>query len=173
MSATHISHDANFRIEPPKCHAVDCWADAAPFSHPEVSLCLDHAIKAAAALNRYRQSINWVASEARKDRLRPRSVTPVVYYLHFGDRIKIGTTTNLFARCADLPHDDLLAVELGDREIEQKRHREWRNLQVNGEWFDATPELLAHAQRLRNSEHELPDRVKLVLARVRREVTIR
>ncbi len=77
--------------------------------------------------------------------------TDVVYYIRFGDRIKIGTSSNLPSRLAQLPHDELLAIEPGNISKEHARHREFANLRVheNKEWFTVTPELLAHASALR------------------------
>ncbi|WP_144713562.1 GIY-YIG nuclease family protein [Curtobacterium pusillum] len=73
----------------------------------------------------------------------------VVYYLRmrddFGDRIKIGTTTNPRQRLAAIPHQDLLAFERGDRTLERRRHEQFAATRYPGtEWFRVTPELLAH-----------------------------
>lgn len=74
----------------------------------------------------------------------------VVYYIAFADRIKIGVTTNLAGRLAALPHDEFLAFELGDRSVEQRRHRQFEHARVAGqrEWFHRTPDLLAHIEAL-------------------------
>lgn len=69
---------------------------------------------------------------------------PCVYYLQFGDRIKIGTTTNLTQRLRDIPHDKLLATEPGNETMERRRHRQFAALRITGEWFRAERELLAH-----------------------------
>lgn len=78
-----------------------------------------------------------------------------VYYVRFGDRIKIGVTTNLPARLDALPWDEVLTVELGERELEQERHRQFRIFRVNGEWFAKTPELVEHIQSVVARENEL------------------
>jgi len=72
----------------------------------------------------------------------------VVYYLRFGDRVKIGTTRNLRLRLASLPHDDLLATEPGDYHVEHQRHVQFRAARIKGEWFHAEPALLAHIATL-------------------------
>lgn len=73
----------------------------------------------------------------------------VVYYLRmrdaFGDRIKIGTTTNPRQRLAAIPHQDLLGFERGDRTLERRRHEQFRATRYPGtEWFRVTQELLGH-----------------------------
>ena len=73
----------------------------------------------------------------------------VVYYLRqrddFGDRIKIGTTTNPRQRLAAVPHQELLAFERGDRTLERRRHRAFAaDRYPRTEWFRTTPALLAH-----------------------------
>lgn len=80
------------------------------------------------------------------DRRTIKAGDPVVYYIRFGDRIKIGTTQNLSSRLASLPHDELLAVERGDRDLEQERHKQFGQYRITrrGEWFTLGPELLEH-----------------------------
>lgn len=74
----------------------------------------------------------------------------VVYYLAFGDRVKIGTTRNLPQRVAVLPHDEILAVEPGGREVEQRRHREFAASRLGKtEWFEPSAALRAHINTLR------------------------
>ncbi|MGN8050217.1 GIY-YIG nuclease family protein [Curtobacterium sp. 22159] len=75
----------------------------------------------------------------------------VVYYLRmrddFGDRIKIGTTTNPRQRLAAIPHQDLLGFERGDRTLERRRHERFAATRYPGtEWFRVTPELLDHVR---------------------------
>lgn len=77
---------------------------------------------------------------------RPEQLSPstVVYYIRFGDRIKIGTTDNLRNRLAALPYDQVLFTEPGSYELENQRHKQFRRHLVRGqrEWFHAHPELL-------------------------------
>jgi ribosomal protein S27AE len=78
-------------------------------------------------------------------KIRPGSRPPssVVYYIRFGDRIKIGTTTSLNSRLASLPHDEILLVEPGSYDLERHLHRRFNRYLVAGrEWFEAAPELL-------------------------------
>lgn len=73
----------------------------------------------------------------------------IVYYIRFGDRVKIGTTRNLVARLEGIPHDEVLITEPGDREVERQRHGQFRHLWVMGEWFRYEAELAAHVRQLR------------------------
>jgi hypothetical protein len=69
----------------------------------------------------------------------------VVYYLRFGDRIKIGTSANPHARLAQLRYDELLAFERGGRATEQKRHAQFATQRFPGsEWFVAHAALTEH-----------------------------
>ena len=87
----------------------------------------------------------------------PRTATPptltgegVVYYLQFGDRYKIGFSTNLPSRLNSLPYDKLLAVEPGSFELERRRHATFSRTRVDGqnEWFHQSPALLFHIATL-------------------------
>lgn len=78
----------------------------------------------------------------------------VVYYLKFGDRIKIGFSTNLDNRLVALPHDELLATEPGGRLLEARRHLQFKEHRITGEWFKPAPDLLAHIEQLRAAEAE-------------------
>jgi Meiotically Up-regulated Gene 113 (MUG113) protein len=75
-------------------------------------------------------------------------VHPVVYYLRFADRIKIGTSVSLRQRLSELPHDELLATESGGRELEQLRHRQFAEWCIRGEWYEPADALMAHIARL-------------------------
>jgi hypothetical protein len=67
-----------------------------------------------------------------------------VYYLHVGERIKIGYSVDVKRRMRDYPPgSELLAVEPGDRELETKRHRQFAGSRTDGrEWFRPTPDIL-------------------------------
>lgn len=73
----------------------------------------------------------------------------VVYYLKFADRIKIGFSRNLGQRLLAIPHDELLTVEPGARLVEARRHRQFAEHRIVGEWFAAAPILLEHVEMLR------------------------
>lgn len=74
----------------------------------------------------------------------------VVYYLRFGERIKIGTSSNPRQRFGAIWHDELLAFERGDRRVEQRRHQQFADLRMQRtEWFAPGESLLEHIAALR------------------------
>jgi hypothetical protein len=82
----------------------------------------------------------WRVGELPIDASEPR--VDVVYYLRYGDRIKIGTSANPRRRIAALPHDEVLAFERGDRLLEQRRHLQFAGYRIpHTEWFEANTEL--------------------------------
>ncbi|MFD1719941.1 GIY-YIG nuclease family protein [Amnibacterium endophyticum] len=89
----------------------------------------------------------WPHGEAPDGELPPPRVD-VVYYLGWRDRIKIGTTANPRQRFAAIRHDRLLALERGDRALEQRRHREFAAERTWREWFDTSERLRAHVDVL-------------------------
>ncbi|MEQ6899265.1 GIY-YIG nuclease family protein [Microbacterium sp. KR10-403] len=80
-----------------------------------------------------------------------------VYYVSFGDRIKIGTSRDVAARLRNLYHDELLAIEPGSTIVERERHQQFSGLRVEGqrEWFHDSPALREHIARIR-AEHGDP-----------------
>lgn len=77
----------------------------------------------------------------------------VVYYIRFGDRIKIGTTRSLISRMNALPHDEFLVTEPGGVHVERQRHKQFAHLRAevgtSREWFQMAPELLEHIAALK------------------------
>lgn len=73
----------------------------------------------------------------------------VVYYLRFRTQVKIGTSANPRSRFQALPHDEVLAFELGDRVVEQRRHAQFAEHRILGtEWFRENDALTAHIAEL-------------------------
>lgn len=73
----------------------------------------------------------------------------IVYYLGFGDRVKIGTTANPRQRFAAIRHESVLAFERGDRRVEQRRHDEFaRERAGSSEWFELSDRLRTHVDVL-------------------------
>lgn len=72
----------------------------------------------------------------------------VVYYIQFGNRIKIGTSTSLRSRLDSLPYDEVLATEPGGYDVERKRHDQFADCRIKGEWFEPTQALLTHVAKL-------------------------
>jgi hypothetical protein len=74
----------------------------------------------------------------------------VVYYIRYRDRIKIGTSGNPRGRLANIVHEEVLAFERGNRQLEQKRHRQFAaNRLSSSEWFEVNDSLTAHIDVLR------------------------
>lgn len=71
-----------------------------------------------------------------------------VYYVRFSGRIKIGFSEQVRARISALPVDEVLALEPGGRELEQMRHKQFRQYRANKEWFEPGPDLLDHIAML-------------------------
>ena len=86
------------------------------------------------------------AREAEAARIREREARKaqaVVYYVHKGDRIKIGTTT-IGEKRWKTHGGALLATEPGSHALERQRHERFAASRIGAsEWFQATPELLA------------------------------
>ncbi len=85
----------------------------------------------------------WRVGDVLDEELPPPRVD-VVYYLRFGDRVKIGTTANPRQRLARIWHDQLLAFERGGRRLEQRRHQQFRADRLGGEWFRLSAPVLEH-----------------------------
>jgi hypothetical protein len=80
----------------------------------------------------------------------PRPRVDVVYYIRFGERMKIGTTSNLRQRMSRLWHEELVALERGGRARERARHAQFASRRLGtSEWFELGPELSAHVETLR------------------------
>lgn len=99
-------------------------------------------------------SCNEVASHSRMREMRIRmfttlcDATPVVYYLLQGDLIKIGYSRSIRIRMTQLRPLDILGVELGNMDLERRRHRQFQGARSHGEYFIQTPELMAHINNL-------------------------
>ena len=91
---------------------------------------------------------------------------PLIYYVRREQWVKIGTTSNLSKRMADLARGgvtipvgmtlgpvELLASHLGDVAEEKALHARFAEHRVAGEWFHPAPDLLAHIA----SVHRMPN----------------
>lgn len=67
----------------------------------------------------------------------------VVYFIRFGDRVKIGTSGDVKRRLEGLPYDEVIGTIPGDATVERLWHTVWADQRITGEWFHATPELLS------------------------------
>lgn len=93
------------------------------------------------------------AERARREQLQQEA--GLVYYAEAWGHIKIGTTTNISSRMADLKVTRLLATEPGSYAMERHRHRQFAHLRAVGEYFLPDPELVAHTEAL-CAEHGPP-----------------
>ncbi len=90
----------------------------------------------------------WKVGDVPDDDLSCRRVD-VVYYIRYGDRIKIGTSGNPRSRLGSQRFHELLAFERGDRLVEQRRHAQFAAYRIlRTEWFEAHDELLRHIEVL-------------------------
>ncbi|WP_454175367.1 GIY-YIG nuclease family protein [Gordonia sputi] len=148
-----------------ECVHPGCFAGPQQDYDFVIPLCINHLMKvlaqSEAILNRAKRNY-LIKNQGKKMPVR-REIGhgqfhgPVVYYLQFNGRIKIGFTTNLEERLRAIPHDTVLAVEPGGCDIERKRHRQFRQHRVVGEWFEPSEKLLDHIKKLND---ELAQRVQ-------------
>lgn len=82
--------------------------------------------------------------DQRVARRSDREANGVVYYIRFGDRVKIGTTVNLPQRLTSIPYDEVMATEPGGPRVERQRHKQFARCRLTGEWFGLSPELRRH-----------------------------
>lgn len=87
-------------------------------------------------------------SRGERQPRKPEPLLSGVYFIRSGELVKIGTSTNVHARIAALRNMsslplELLAVAAGSYDEETAVHERFRHLRQHGEWFTATPELLA------------------------------
>ena len=78
-----------------------------------------------------------------------------VYYVADGSQIKIGYSSNPWARVSELrtanPAIEMLTVEAGERSLEKQRHEQFSHLRTTREWFKDDPELRDFVAELRRS----------------------
>lgn len=84
----------------------------------------------------------------------------VVYYMRFGNLIKIGTSGVLQTRVRVLKPDELLAIEPGSYPLETKRHRQFAGFRARGEFFYPAPVLMEHIKKIRTRHHARSRRAK-------------
>jgi hypothetical protein len=129
-----------------------------PIDSP-VSMCAIHTLVAMD----YAQSLRPVAPPRKKQNHQSRASGPMfrsfepncVYYLRMGDRIKIGTSTNLPSRLRAIAHEELMAVQPGGMREERQLHRQFAGLLVaQREWFRMNEVLAAHVRSVRQKYGE-------------------
>lgn len=130
---------------------VCVWDGCGNDSHPHLSapLCMDHAKRLTVQVVLLTQKdpkplatkkqAKAAADVHRMDT--PKERQGLVYFIQFGDRVKIGFTTDLPTRMKQLPHDKILALITGAVSDERKLHRKFDDIRITGEWFAADPRL--------------------------------
>lgn len=78
----------------------------------------------------------------------------VVYYMKFGQEVKIGVSTNLPRRVETLRPETVLAIEPGRYGEEAGQHLRFANRRTHGEFFQLDHELIAHINMLRETYGE-------------------
>lgn len=116
-------------------------------------VCVNHMISLSLYYSEYRSGISLRALEASPAREKQPAPDDrgVIYYVQFGDLIKIGTTTNLSQRLSALGPVLLLVTEPGSYELESLRHQQFAACRTSkrGEWFKPSPDLLSHIEMLK------------------------
>lgn len=77
--------------------------------------------------------------------------TGLVYYILFGDMIKIGYSASIETRLASLPWEECLAFEPGSFALENSRHKKFSQykLKRGREWFSDCKPLRDHIAKVR------------------------
>ena len=133
------------------CRIEECNLESLP-GLDELPLCGHHAAKALRVLTAALHGSSLDALDALAASSSDDLVTPVVYYVDFGDWIKIGTTTRMNARMAAFrnshPNPVLLATEPGGRGWERRRQEQFSDCHLGREMFRKDARLMAHIAKL-------------------------
>lgn len=76
--------------------------------------------------------------------------TSVVYYMKFGQTVKIGFSTNLPLRVSALKPEAVVAIEPGKHGDEHGQHVRFAEKRLHGEFFQLDRELIDHINMLRD-----------------------
>ena len=131
-----LSHGNSFAIrEHKECCYPDCGAK--PTQKVHEPLCDRHLVSV------FRSVDGLVLEMHNVNKSTPRGeVKGLVYFIRFGDRVKIGFSTNTKRRLQSLPHDEMLAFMPGTFATEKQMHNAFRYLRIKGEWFSMGQDLL-------------------------------
>lgn len=95
----------------------------------------------------------YIEHHARRIRIEEeKAQRAIVYYMRLGNLVKIGWTTNLDSRRADLNPQEVMATEPGGREVERERHKQFADLRIHGEWFSLESPLVEWIDRLKPAD---------------------
>jgi hypothetical protein len=121
-----------------ECCAPECFAPS--FEDAPFPICADHYIVIVRHFEAYKAA---VAPAEETPTAWPDHGRDEVYFVRLGARVKIGYSRNVSRRLTEIPHDEVLAVMAGDRSVERGWHARFAAQRIQGEWFAATPILLA------------------------------
>lgn len=148
MSILPVAHSASqtprTAESEPVCTGTRCKAKPSILLST-APLCWDCALAVTAEVFANRPEPEADAPAVTDAQVAQRTPRGLVYFVRFGDRVKIGFTTNLTQRMAVIPHDEILATQPGSLQDEARCHAAFAADRLIGEWFKATPDLLAFA----------------------------
>jgi hypothetical protein len=133
-----------------------CWPNCHVYLEDlELPLCDKHAVKVYQYMRRgmYEDLEHDLATTVAKTR-QNRDAIGNVYFIRFGNRVKIGFSTQPNVRLGNIPHDEVLAVIPGTLADERALHRRFAHLRevlpsasAGGgprEWFRIAPDLVQY-----------------------------
>lgn len=141
-----LQYDALTQAE---CKFKDCTERRVVNQGETYDFCLRHLMRIDRKIGLAPGTIeSLVAIEAPTERRPDVKSDGVVYFMLIGEKVKIGFTTDLKTRAADLKADRVLAYFPGDMHAERTAHDAFDQWRAHGEYFHATPECLAAIYRL-------------------------
>ncbi|WP_402843741.1 hypothetical protein [Microbacterium sp. GXS0129] len=81
----------------------------------------------------------------------------VVYYVAFGNRIRIGTTTDLAGRMKALPYDEFVAFEFGGYHLARQRRAQFSGARITVTWLERSDQELKTWIRQLRAAMEYPN----------------
>jgi hypothetical protein len=152
MPSINVNNPQNLGSRPRGRDALCVWdfCKNEPNEGLNAPLCMDHAKQLTVQVmlltsNKVRPSRKGMTNRAEPAH-KPEPETRAakkghVYFIRFGDRIKIGFTTSVTTRMKNLPHDEILALVPGTLSTERMYHKQFDAIRITGEWFDNDPRL--------------------------------
>jgi hypothetical protein len=141
---------------------------------PDIPMCLKHALRVAAAVQRRVDQIEAAGQPAPEVARDGRRYAPdaegLVYYLRVGSLIKIGYSAKFGARMNSYPPNaELLGQHAGTRADEEALHARFAAHRAQRrEWYHPAPELMTHIERVQ-AENAREATVKTIRERKRLE----
>lgn len=108
------------------------------FAEVQQAISAREAASVDARARREREHMRTLASLAESER---ETTENAIYYIRFRDAVKIGTSTNVAGRLADLPWEEVMALEPGGLAMEKLRHTQMQAHRLQGEWFELSDEV--------------------------------